>query len=149
MMLVRILELYSQTRDDFALTEVMFRVIDWSNEQLHKHMDELQSLLGNFYLRMLSKKILKRLPEGRRHVPLDRRILLSGVTGEGPEGTDPCLELRAKLTDLSERVDAHLKNFEVADALEAIVDVLNTVCNLFLLQLRLSRNPNSHTSILT
>jgi hypothetical protein len=108
-------------------------------------MDELQSLLGNFYLRILSKKILKHLPERRRHVPLDRGILLSVIA----EGTDPCIELRAKLTDLSERVDAHLRNFGVADALEAIVDVLNTVCNLFLLQLRLSRNPNSHTSILT
>lgn len=110
---------------------------DWSNEQLRKHKDELQSLLGNFYLRLLSKKIISRLPQSHQHVPLDRSILLkhelhqhadSPRESEIANASGVCRELRASLSELSQVVDTRLRKFEVAEALEAIIACLNDVC---------------------
>jgi hypothetical protein len=38
-----------------------FVVLDWSQEQLDKHSKEIQSLLGNFFLRITSRKIQSRI----------------------------------------------------------------------------------------
>ena len=122
----------------------MHYVADWSSKQLLKHRVELQGLLGNFYLRIISEKIAARLPPSHQHVPLDRAILLKQQSRNADLNSEATVtagsengignnaghldELRASLTELTKTVDGHLQNLEVADALEAIIACLKIVC---------------------
>ena len=97
---------------------------DWSSEQLEKNAAELQSLLGNFYLRITSAAIRRRLPEDfHSHL---RESLEQSLNTE-------CLkEVANRLQHLASVVDHHLKELRVAEALEAIIHQLKAVCPAFL-----------------
>jgi methionyl-tRNA synthetase len=99
---------------------------DWSSEQLENSAAELQSLLGNFYLRITSAAIRKRLPKD-----LDSRIRESL---EQSTDTENLREVTGPLQNLASVVDHHLKELRIAEALEAIIYQLKAVC-LVLLQI--------------
>jgi methionyl-tRNA synthetase len=93
---------------------------DWSNEQLENNAAELQSLLGNFYLRITSAAIRRRLPEGF-HSHLRETLQLSLNSQDLSDVANP-------LQKLASVVDSHLSQFGVSEALEAIIQQLKAVC---------------------
>jgi len=94
--------------------------IDWSSEQLENNAAELQSLLGNFYLRITSAVIRRRLPEDF-HSHLRESL-------EQSLHTRNLKEVANRLQRLASMVDHHLKELRVAEALEAIIHQLKAVC---------------------
>jgi methionyl-tRNA synthetase len=92
---------------------------DWSNEQLENNAAELQSLLGNFYLRITSAAIRKRLPQ-------DLHARSRELLGES-RAIENLGEVANPLQHLASVVDYHLKEFRIAEALEAIVHQLKAV----------------------
>jgi len=90
--------------------------VDWSSEQLENNAAELQSLLGNFYLRITSAVIRKRLPEdfdSRSQESLEQSLISENLR-----------EVAKPLQHLTSVVDHHLKELRVAEALEAIIHQL-------------------------
>lgn len=90
--------------------------VDWSNEQLENNASELQSLLGNFYLRITSAAIRKRLPEDFQSC--------SRETLEQSTDVEKLIEVVDPLKSLAAVVDNHLEELRIAEALEAIVSQL-------------------------
>lgn len=97
-----------------------FSFPDWSPEQLEKHADEIRSLLGNFFLRITSKKIQKRVASA----PQLTFIQLLDQSLDGPNG-----DVLSSLRSLKGRVEQCMEKFEVGDALDAIILVLREVCS--------------------
>ncbi|KAH9994147.1 tRNA synthetases class I (M)-domain-containing protein [Russula compacta] len=87
--------------------------VDWSSEQLENNAAELQSLLGNFYLRVTSAAIRKRLPED-----FDSHLRESL---ELSPNTENLREVANPLQHLASAVDHHIKKLCIAEALEAII----------------------------
>jgi methionyl-tRNA synthetase len=93
---------------------------DWSNEQLENSAAELRSLLGNFYLRITSAVIRRRLPENfHSHL---RESLVQSLNSESLKEVASCLQ------GLASVVDHHLRELRIAEALEAIIHQLKAVC---------------------
>ncbi|KAF8272158.1 tRNA synthetases class I (M)-domain-containing protein [Lactarius quietus] len=90
--------------------------VDWSSEQLENNASELQSLLGNFYLRITSAAIRKRLPEDFQSG--------SRETQGWSIGDERLSEVVDSLKSLAGVVDNHLKELRIAEALEAIISQL-------------------------
>ena len=81
---------------------------------------ELRSLLGNFYLRITSAVIRRRLPENfHSHL---RESLEQSLNNENLK------EVANRLQYLASVVDHHLKELRIAEALEAIIHQLKAVC---------------------
>ena len=94
--------------------------VDWSNEQLENSAAELQSLLGNFYLRITSAVIRRRLPENfHSHL---RESLEQSLNSESLKA------VASRLQDLASVVDHHLEELRIAEALKAIIHQLKAVC---------------------
>ena len=81
---------------------------------MRKHAAELRSLVGNLLLRLQSKKIIDRLPQQFRDIPILQRILLrKGLVDEknedGPneydESTDNADVMKSKAETSAEDVD--------------------------------------------
>ncbi|KAG2046603.1 hypothetical protein BDR06DRAFT_898939 [Suillus hirtellus] len=89
--------------------------VDWSPEQLEKHADEIRSLLGNFFLRITSRTIQKRVAS----VPQLTFVQLLDRSLDGPNG-----DVLSSLRSLKGRVEQCMEKFEVGDALDAIILVL-------------------------
>ncbi|KAF9266213.1 hypothetical protein L218DRAFT_922741 [Marasmius fiardii PR-910] len=103
--------------------------VDWSHAQLSKHHKEFQSLLGNFFLRVTSKTISKRVAEAQRvlkqHETNQKTPQNSvSVQQEIQRYEAAYSELREVTTALPDKVTQKLKKLDVADAVEEIVDVL-------------------------
>jgi methionyl-tRNA synthetase len=94
-------------------------VIDWSQKQLDKHSKEIQSLLGNLFLRITSRKILSRL------VGAPPRTFEEIHKAE-PEWSLNRLLLDT-LLDLPEKFKSSMDDLDVSNALALIVDVLRLV----------------------
>jgi methionyl-tRNA synthetase len=93
---------------------------DWSSEQLENSAAELQSLLGNFYLRITSAVIRRRLPEDfHSHL---RESLKQSLENESLK------EVANRLQNLASVVDHHLQELRIAEALDAIILQLKAVC---------------------
>ncbi|KAH9060995.1 tRNA synthetases class I (M)-domain-containing protein [Lactarius vividus] len=90
--------------------------VDWSSEQLENHASELQSLLGNFYLRSTSVAIRKRLPENFQSC--------SRETLEHSTDVEKLIEVMDPLKSLAAVVDSHLEELRIAEALEGIISQL-------------------------
>ncbi|KAH0831886.1 tRNA synthetases class I (M)-domain-containing protein [Lanmaoa asiatica] len=135
--------------DDFGVDAVRFYLariggrfrddVDWSEEQLRKHADEIRNLLGNYFLRITSSAIKNRVVAAATALsePLVFRNLFSrqffnlDFSGASTSLLDleTCKlstneELLALLDDLGTRVSRSMRNLEVADALHAIVLIL-------------------------
>ena len=94
---------------------------DWTKSQFTKHCSELMSLVGNFYSRITAKRIEELL----RSSPIPTVVELQEAIKDGKQvkGSGVLLQL----CGLRERVQAHMQNLAVADALQEIVDVLSLV----------------------
>ncbi|KAI0832835.1 tRNA synthetases class I (M)-domain-containing protein [Trametes gibbosa] len=95
--------------------------VDWSQEQLQKHSREIISLLGNLYLRATSAKIMKRVADVPRPTPF-----------QIPD-TGAYAPLLSSLQALASRFEGQMRRFEVADAVETIVQALSEA-NLLMTQ---------------
>ncbi|KAJ8593478.1 hypothetical protein M405DRAFT_731374 [Rhizopogon salebrosus TDB-379] len=89
--------------------------VDWSPEQLEKHADEIRSLLGNFFLRITSKTIKKRVASAPR-------LAFAQLLDQSLDG--PNADVLSSLRTLKERVERCMEKFEVGEALDAIILVL-------------------------
>ncbi|KAK2465853.1 hypothetical protein APHAL10511_001494 [Amanita phalloides] len=89
--------------------------VDWSKVQLNKHSKEIQSLLGNFLLRITSKRI----QDAMTGAPPD--LTLEDVSRDA---TSPNSSVIEALHSLADDAGSRLEQMEVADAIEQIVDIL-------------------------
>lgn len=99
--------------------------VDWSQEQLDKHSDELRNLLGNLFMRITSKAIRARIANAEEQ--LDIKALLSSTERAKALGID--LELMNSVAALGADVQKNFDSLELGDALEAIMLVLRQVCS--------------------
>ena len=109
------------TRCETTLTMSPDLLVDWSKTQFVKHSAELMSLVGNFYSRITAKKVEKLV----RLSPLPTISALEEAIkgGEQVQGS----EILARLDGLRQKVQGHMQNLIVADAIQEIVDVLALV----------------------
>jgi methionyl-tRNA synthetase len=109
-------------RSPFLMSVVCECAKDWSNEQLQKHSHEIQSLVGNFYLRITSPKITSLVASDP---PLEGDDE-SFVRDSHPEN-DTVL---SSLSTLAQEVESSLNDLEMSQALEHITSVLRRVSPL-------------------
>jgi methionyl-tRNA synthetase len=117
-------------------------LVDWSEDQLRKHADEIRNALGNYLLRVTSKTIRSRAATVTMasSEPLAFRELFSRqFPNMDSKGTptnwldlETCKlstneELLRLLDDLGPRVSRLMRNYELAEALHSIVLVLRQV----------------------
>lgn len=96
--------------------------VDWSTSEAEKHLDEIRSLLGNFFLRVASKAIQTKAASAP-----DPKPTLSEIAASG---TYPALkELLGTLETLGPNVRSSMDKLEVADAIDHIMVCLKQVSN--------------------
>jgi methionyl-tRNA synthetase len=78
-------------------------------------------LLGNFFLRITSKTIKKRVASAPR-------LTFAQLLDQSLDG--PNADVLSSLRTLKERVERCMEKFEVGEALDAIILVLKEVCTL-------------------
>ena len=96
-------------------------ILDWSKNQLLKHSTELMSLVGNYYSRISAKRIKELL--GSSPIPTIVELQEAILDGKQVQGS----EILLRLDGLRLRVQDHMHNLVVAEALQEIVDVLALV----------------------
>lgn len=92
---------------------------DWSDSQLNKHSGELRSVLGNLYSRTHSTAVMSRFPDYVRQ----RTSILRSVEA----GASWSHDIVYRLSALGSQVDRCLVKFEPGNALNKIVEQLNSV----------------------
>ncbi|KAF9779503.1 tRNA synthetases class I (M)-domain-containing protein [Thelephora terrestris] len=92
--------------------------VDWSKGQFVKHSSELMSLVGNFYSRITAQKIKELL--GPSAIPTIVELQEAVLDGKQVQGS----EILLRLGGLRLRVQEHMRNLVVGDAIQEIVDVL-------------------------
>ena len=97
------------------------KMVDWTSTQFVKHSTELMSVVGNLYSRITAKKMEKYL----RSSPIPTIVELQGAVKEGEQVQGS--ELLVQLGGLRQRVQGHMENLVVADAVQEIVDALALV----------------------
>jgi methionyl-tRNA synthetase len=97
-------------------------MVDWTKTQFTKHSAELMSLVGNFYSRITAKKIEKLLLSSPTPTIVELRDAIKD--GKQVQGS----EILVQLGGLRQRVQGHMQNLIVADAIQEIVNVLVLVC---------------------
>ncbi|PFH48978.1 hypothetical protein AMATHDRAFT_148665 [Amanita thiersii Skay4041] len=113
-----------QAIDDFGIDVVRYYLarvggrfrddVDWSRSQLNKHFKEIQSLLGNFLLRITSDRFVA-ATQGASPLTLD------DVLRDKSSPNAPVVEAHRALAD---KLASSLKRKEVADAIECVVELL-------------------------
>jgi len=96
-------------------------IIDWAKHQLIKHSTELMSLVGNFYSRISAKRAGELLSSSP--IPTIAELQVAIADKKQVQGS----EILTKLSGLRQRVQGHMENLVVADAIQEIVDVLTLV----------------------
>ncbi|KAK7036436.1 methionyl-tRNA synthetase [Paramarasmius palmivorus] len=93
--------------------------VDWSHSQVSKHDKEIQALLGNFFMRITSRKISSLVNEA----------IASGlnVNDADPNVKDTYRALEQATRALPAKVAEKLDTLELADAIDEIVEVLKLV----------------------
>lgn len=112
---------FPTTHDNPLFTRSPATAADWTKSQFVKHSAELMSLVGNFYSRITAKKIEQLLCSS----PIPTIVELGEAIKDGKQvqGSEILLQLYV----LRQRVQGHMQNLVVADALEEIVAVLSLV----------------------
>ena len=96
-------------------------MVDWTKTQFVKYSTELMSLVGNFYSRITAKKMEKLL----RSSPMPTITEMQRAVKEGKQVQGS--EILVQLGGLQQKVQEHMQNLGVADAVKEIVDVLALV----------------------
>ncbi|EJF62201.1 hypothetical protein DICSQDRAFT_146480 [Dichomitus squalens LYAD-421 SS1] len=109
--------------DDFGIDLVRYYLarvggrfqddVDWSQKQLQKHSREIISLLGNLFMRATSDKLM-----GKVSTVKPRELSLVSES----QGSEALLQ---SLKTLAPKFDVHLREFELATAVEAVVAALS------------------------
>ena len=130
-----------------SITDATIYSVDWSEEQLRKHADEIRNSLGNYFLRVTSNIIKRRAAKvvAADSEPLVFRNLFSrqfpgvDLSDASVDSLDleTCKlstneELLTLLDGLGARVSRGMRNLEVADALHSIILILRLVRFIFL-----------------
>lgn len=116
--------------------------VDWSEEQLRKHADEIRNSLGNYFLRITSNVIKNRAAKAIT-VSSESLVFRNLFSRQFPNLDLVCAsassldletcklstneELLTLLNHLGARVSSSMRNLEVADALHTIMLVLRHV----------------------
>lgn len=96
--------------------------------QAEKHLDEIRSLLGNFFLRITSKAIISKINTLSDPAPSLAELASNNHLAESEqEKHTHNREMLASLKTLSDTARGYLENMEVAEALDAIVARLKLV----------------------
>ena len=93
---------------------------DWSTSEVEKHLGEIRSLLGNFFLRVTSKAIQTKVASAPDPKPSLYEISVSGTY-------QALKELLITLEALGTNVKSSMDNLEVADAIDHIMFCLKQV----------------------
>ena len=118
--------LWKSTRSVHQLTSCRFCFVpDWSSVQLKKYKEEIQSYIGNFLLRVTSDAMTKRI-EGAPHRSLAE--VFKSVLDTSTRNPNQDM-IRMQLA-LPHKVESCLRDHEVGDALQNIVDLLRQVRDL-------------------
>jgi methionyl-tRNA synthetase len=92
---------------------------DWSEEQLMKHSKEIESYLGNFYLRVTSLHMAHLISIAK---PRTLQEVYTTCLFGGSE--DPLSAIVTKQGSLAQEVEDCLERLEVGRALQLIMDLL-------------------------
>lgn len=128
------------------VTDATVCFVDWSEEQLRKHADEIRNSLGNYFLRVTSNAIKRRAAKATV-TSSEPPVLRNLFSRQFPDldfsdastnslDLETCKlstneELLTLLDDLGAQVSRSMRNLEVADALHTIVLILRHVRILF------------------
>jgi methionyl-tRNA synthetase len=119
----------------YSVSSVPFTIVrltiiprkDWSSEQADKHLDEIRSLLGNFFLRIMSQAIQSKLS-----LVTDPKPTLSEMSSStylpGDTAHEHNRRVLVMLQNLGSSVRSSLECLEVAEALDQIMLCLKQVC---------------------
>ncbi|TFK37039.1 tRNA synthetases class I (M)-domain-containing protein [Crucibulum laeve] len=88
--------------------------VDWSESQLTKHSKELQSLLGNYFMRVTSKRLLATLSSAAP-------VSLADIAADSDS---PNATLLTAARTLSSGVQTSFERLELSEALEKIIELL-------------------------
>jgi len=103
--------------DSFYLL-VFYFFPDWSEDQVDKHVKEIQSQLGNYFLRITSPKLATRAKEGSSlSSSLASHLTLHPLNAE----------LKHMVQSLPERIKKRMDALEAGEALDEIMSVLRVV----------------------
>ncbi|KIM46494.1 hypothetical protein M413DRAFT_64505 [Hebeloma cylindrosporum] len=91
--------------------------VDWSTPQLTKHKHEIESQLGNYFLRVASPKIFARSED---------RESDDGIAVNETENVDPNHTLLKLTLALEGKVDRHMERLEAGLALNEVMNLLKT-----------------------
>ena len=100
---------------------------DWSSTQAEKHLNEIRSLLGNFFLRITSRTMQSKLS-----LVTDPRPTLYEMSSStylpGDTAHEHNRQVLDMLKNLGASVRSNLECLEVAEALDQIILCLKQVC---------------------
>jgi len=96
--------------------------LDWSQSQLEKHSHEIQSLLGNYFLRVTSPKLIERALAAH---PLSLDEIQETQEGQFSEALVQLISLQR---ETAKRVGEKMQNLEVSEALRHLVGLMHLVC---------------------
>ncbi|KAF9242666.1 tRNA synthetases class I (M)-domain-containing protein [Melanogaster broomeanus] len=122
-----------EAMDDFGVDTVRFYLarvggrwrddVDWSEEQLRKHGDEIRNLLGNYFLRVTSKSIKQRVETASHYLSATSSTSMRKLEDCKPSTNEEIITLVDNLAGL---VSGNMRNLEVAEALHAVANGLLT-----------------------
>lgn len=95
---------------------------DWSQSQLEKHSYEIQSLLGNYFLRVTSPKLVQRALAAH---PLSLDEIQETHEGQFSKALVQLISLQR---ETAKRAGEKMQNLEVSEALRHLVELMHVVC---------------------
>lgn len=98
--------------------------LDWSQNELEKHSNEIQSLLGNYVLRVTSKKLFKSL-DGTQEMSIKQ--IYQHYKKQDDSKSKSLVDLIDTQRTTPARVKHGIENLEIAEAVRALVLLLREV----------------------
>lgn len=96
---------------------LIFFTEDWSEDQVDKHIREIQSQLGNYFLRVTSVKLATRAKEASSSSLVTSHSTLHPLNAE----------LTQMVESLPHRIQERMDSLEAGEALNEIISVLRMV----------------------
>lgn len=98
---------------------------DWSKPQLEKHSREIQSMLGNYFLRVTSPKLVARATTATPHLSL--RNIRKRYAVRDDELSKSLIQLMDLQRDTPLKVKQEMENLEIAEALQHLTELMRVV----------------------
>ncbi len=100
--------------------------LDWSKSQLEKHNREIQFMLGNYFLRVTSPKLVERAAAATPHLSLDD--IWNHYAARDDELSKSLIQLMDLQRDTPLKVQQEMKTLEIARALQHLTELMRMVC---------------------